>query len=107
MGSSRDDVRAARMKALPRALREAMARDLAVVRESFGVDECRIEILDVTSDERGVVMLRWCWWFDEDVGLWSLDEATEVYLSHDEAMQLGVRLEQSAALPAQRRAGQG
>ena len=107
MGSSHDDLRMARRRALPPALRDAMARESAVVRESTGVDECRIDILDVQADEHGVVVLRWCWWFDEDLGQWSLDDTSEWYLSHDEAMMLGVSLEQAASLPAMRHASHG
>lgn len=80
-----------------------MGRNCALVVHVDLIDEARYDIFETRRDGDGVVVSRRCWWFDEEVQQWLLDEASEWFLAGQEAMQLGVAI-QHAGLPAQRKA---
>ena len=84
------------MSVRPKAMRDAMARDCALVIENSGIDDTRVEIYEIRQDDAGVVVVYRCWWFDEEAGAWALDGASEWYLSDGQAASLGDALVRGA-----------
>ncbi|MEO0603937.1 MAG: hypothetical protein AAF211_21045 [Myxococcota bacterium] len=72
-----------------------MARDCALVVHSDEVDERRYDIFETRNEGNGVVVMRHCWWFDEETERWVLDDSSEWYLTPDQAMQLGMAMQQA------------
>ena len=80
------------MQKRPRVLEASMRRQNAVVLEFDGLDESRVEVTWLEQDEQGVVLIRRCWWFDEDTKEWALDESSDWYLDANHAQALGAQL---------------
>ena len=95
-----------RFDALPEALKSAIGRDCALIVYIDDVDECRYDIFEARPDGFGVVVSRQCWWFDEEVEQWVLDESSEWYLTSEQAMQLGTAIHQAGS-PKAARSGTG
>ena len=81
-----------------------MERDCALVIHCDEVDERRYDIFQAVQDGGGVVVTRRCWWYDEEVQQWLLDESTEWYFTREQAMQLGMAIQQ-AGVPSVRSVG--
>lgn len=82
-----------------------MGRDAALIVHSELVDEARYDVFEVHREADGIVIVRRCWWFDEEVQQWTLDEASEWFLGPEQAMQLGMAIHQAAVPKLQRQAG--
>lgn len=76
-----------------------MGRNCALVVHVDVIDEARYDIFETRRDGDGVVVSRCCWWFDEEVQQWLIDESSEWFFTAEQAMQLGMAIHQ-AALPA-------